>query len=117
MGDIAEAKLSGDITPICAAYAKVGELAQALGVRNINELEGCWEHQINDQWWIAVNGHKAEVRCSKGGRVPSFECYVEFNGWPAGVIGLDGGLIAAGDEANEDALIAALQIAIQEART
>ena len=37
-----------------AIYIEFGELAHRLGVRNIKELPGCWEYQIDEQWWMAV---------------------------------------------------------------
>jgi len=36
--------------------------------------------------------------------VPPFNCYVEFNGWPAGVFNPFGGIIAAGELANRPRL-------------
>lgn len=97
---------SGDIS---AVFAGIGALASQLGVANIRELPGCWEIQIDEQWFIAVNGHKDERRCSKGARVPFAHAYVEYNGWPAGIINPYGGILAAGDCANEQALIAAIE--------
>ncbi len=47
-------------------------------------------------WEIALNGQKISAS-------------LKFNGWPAGVIDPQGGIIAAGDVANEDAFIAAIE--------
>ena len=90
-------------------YAKLVDLAYALGARNICNLPGCWEHQIDDQWWCAGNGGKVERQCSTGISVPPCTFYLEFNGWPAGFVGPAGGIVAAGEAANEDSLLAAIE--------
>jgi hypothetical protein len=95
------------------AFARIADLGCALGVRDINKLPGCWEHQIDKQWWIALNGHREPMKDSHGFEVPPFSAAVEYNGWPAGIIDPSGGIIAAGSCANEntfiDALIAATE--------
>ncbi len=93
-------------------FSKVVDLAQALGVESINELDGCWTYQVSDKWLLKVNGHGREVD-----GVPAFHGYVEYNGWPAGVFSAQGGTIAGGANANEDALIEALDQAIEAARS
>lgn len=96
-------------------FMKIGELGFALGMRNINQLPGCWEHQVDEQWFIALNAHAEPTKCSKGTTVPAFTAYIEFNGWPAGIVNAHGGTIAAGEAANETTLIAAINLAIREA--
>ena len=32
---------------VCEAFARLAELGGALGVKDINRLPGCWEHQID----------------------------------------------------------------------
>lgn len=98
--------------PVCVAIDKVAELSIALGVAPINNLDGCWEHQVDSHWWIALNGHKEPIKTSKGVEVEPFSCYVEFNGWPAGIFNPFGGGFAAGELANEDTFIEALEKAI-----
>jgi hypothetical protein len=51
-------------------------LAEAKGVKSIKDLPGCWEVTIDEQWWLAINGHKAPVKCSHGPSVNPFCCYV-----------------------------------------
>ena len=75
----------------------------------LNKRVGCWELRVDEQWEIAMNGHNSPIQCSHGCEVPPFAVYVQFNGWPAGVIGPSGGWIAAGEVANEDAFIAAVR--------
>lgn len=95
--------------PISEAFASVLGLAVKLGVTRINEREGCWEHAIDGTWWIAINGHKTPTKCSRGPEVPFGHCYVEYNGFPAGVFSMRSGIIAAGAAANEATFIAAVQ--------
>ena len=77
----------------------------------LNKHPGCWERGIGS-WWIAVNGHRDAIKCSHGAEVPPFNCYVEFNGWPAGLFDPRGGIIAAGDAANEETFAAAVEAEI-----
>jgi hypothetical protein len=93
---------------VTEAFGKIAKLAVLLGVKNIRELSGCWELQIDEHWWIAVNGHREPVKNSLGDDVPPFEAYIQFNDWPAGLISPRGGIIAAGSCANENTFIDAL---------
>ena len=97
--------------PISEAYYALAEYGLSLGVENLAAIDGCWEHQIDERWWVAANGHREDQQCSHGVAVPPFHWYIEFNGWPAGVIGPFQGVIAAGEAANEDAFLAALKAA------
>ncbi len=92
-------------------FARAIEYAIDIGATNITSLLGCWESQVDEHWWIAINGHDEKVKCSEGAEVPPFAMYVMFNGWPAGIVDAGGGMIAAGDLANEQRLIAALAAA------
>ena len=97
---------------ICEGFYALSLLAEATGdALPLNKHDGCWEHQIDEQWWCAVNGHKEEMECSHGGKVPSYSALIEFNGWPAGIIDPFGGIVAAGTVANEDSFIAAVEAA------
>lgn len=97
------------MTQVTEAFAEIAALAVRLGVIEINKLPGCWEHQVDERWWIAVNGHNEPVECSRGLKIDPFDCYIEFNGWPAGSLNPAGGIIAAGEGANEDTFIEALK--------
>lgn len=55
-------------------------------------------------WRITVNGTRETVD-----HAPPFHLVVLWNGWPAGIVGPGEGIIAAGELANEDTLIEALQ--------
>lgn len=101
--------------PLIEAFARIAELGGALGVRDVNKLPGCWEHQVDELWHISLNGHRKTIKDSKGFEVPSFHAAIEYNGWPAGLIGPGGGIIAAGECANEDTFIEALKAATLKA--
>lgn len=89
------------------------KLTEKEGVKNIREAEGCYEKEIDEQWWIAINPHDEKLKCSHGPVVEPFTMYVEFNGWPAGIVTMNGGMFAAGSAANEDAFIDALKRAAE----
>lgn len=96
------------------AFAAVVELGLALGKRNMGSDPGCWEHQVDERWWFALNPHDDQTECSQGAKVPPFSIYVQFNGWPAGIIGVSDGVMAAGELANEATFIEALRVAGSE---
>lgn len=105
--------MSGAIgVSVSEVFARVCELASARGARGINHLPGCWEHQVDEQWHVSLNGADEPRKSESGVDVPSFHVYVTFNGWPAGFVNLRDGCIAAGEAANEDELLAALKKAI-----
>lgn len=90
-------------------FVLICKLAEKDGVASINRLDGCWERQIDQAWFMALNGHQKAVKCSKGAEVPPFNCYVEFNGWAAALFDPFNGVFAAGDAANEEAFAAAIE--------
>lgn len=88
---------------------KAVEFMLSHGFEDIKHLPGCAEMAIDETWWIALNGHEDTTECSKGVGVPPFSLYIEFNGWPAGVVTAYGGTMAAGSIANEREFIAAIE--------
>ncbi len=88
------------------------ELAKKDDAAPLHKHAGCWERKIDDQWWIAVNGQMGSVKCSRGPTVNPGNCYVEYNGWPAGSFSPFEGFMAAGGEANEESFAAALEVEI-----
>jgi hypothetical protein len=85
-------------------------LHERLGAKPLNEIVGCWEVKVDARWWLACNGHKEPLVCSRGVTVQPFTFYVEYNGWPAGVFYVDGeGQFAAGNGANVETFVAALE--------
>jgi hypothetical protein len=105
---------SGMNTPdiITESFAKLAHLGCLVGAAPITQFDGCWEYRLDEQWEIAMNGHKEPRKCSFGVEVAPFHCYLQYNGWPAGVFNPRGGTIAAGSCANEDTFIAAIDAAI-----
>ena len=98
--------------PICEAFGVLAALGCAVGAERFAGSGECWEHQIDDQWFVAMNTSDAPIDCSHGPKVKPYHAFVEFNGFPAGSINPYGGIIAAGDAANEDSFIAAMRAAI-----
>ena len=94
---------------------RIAVLCEALEVHDIKSLPGCWVYQVDEHWTIAVNGHPGPVKYGVVD-VPAFHAYVEFNGFPAGFVNAYSGTMAAGEAANEDLLIAAINRAITQAR-
>jgi hypothetical protein len=89
-------------------FLAVIAVAERQGVKSICDMPGCWEFDAG-KWWVAVNGHKEAVKCSRGAEVPAFHAYVEFNGWPAGLLHPHGeGWLAAGAAANTETFVAAM---------
>ena len=101
--------------PVTLVFVLLADYGNKNGAAPLTKFEGCWEKQIDEHWWIAMNGHTEPMKCSRGHKVPPFNCYVEFNGFPAGIMDPYGGIIAAGDAANEDTFIEALKAAGAEA--
>jgi len=97
-------------------FAKIAELAAAMNVTGINKLPGAWIVELDHHWTIAVNGHDEDVQTKPHQHaeqsIPAFHAGIWYNGWPAGLLNPFDGLIAAGDAANEDALINAIQLKI-----
>jgi hypothetical protein len=92
-------------------FSRACELAIAMGAIGINKLPGCYEHQVDEHWWFAINAHPESNDCSKSKGVPPMTIYLEFNGWPAGFVNSGGGRMV-GDQKREDSLIIALEAAI-----
>lgn len=76
---------------VCEAFVVVCEMGVAMNIAPVNTMPGCWEHQVDDHWWIAMNGHNDEMVTSKGQKVPPFHVYAERNGWPCMLFSPAGG--------------------------
>ena len=93
------------MTPLEAIFA----YAKRAGVAAISQRPGCWEVDVDGRWWFAVNGHSSDQACSRGPWVLPFGCYIEYQGWPAAILDVNGvGEFAAGEVANVAAFVAAL---------
>lgn len=106
-----------DTPPITELAYKLALLAQALGVPPLNQLPGPWRYRIDAQWEVAVNGWQETVNVPMtddcmGAELPPFHMAVWYNGFLAGLMTPFQGVIAAGEGANEDTLIAAIDAAL-----
>ncbi len=98
-------------------FEKSIEPGLARGHRDISKLDGALVMKIDENWTIAMNGHRKAVDVPPedglmGCSVLPFEMAVFWNGWLAGIVSGAGGELAAGDLANEDTLCDALADAI-----
>lgn len=90
---------------------ETGHIAESLlafamfkGAESISMKKELWQHKVDDTWTIKCNGQETKVD-----GVPPFSWYIEYNGWPAGILGIMGdGVLCAGDGGNEENLRAAL---------
>ena len=95
----------------CEAFAALVEYAASLGVQPPLADEECWERQVDVNWHVSLNRRNRPAKNADGLEVPPFACAVKYNGWPAGLFGPTGGIIAAGECANEATFISALRSA------
>lgn len=112
-----------ELPPTVDVFSLIAQICLAMDAAPLDKHEGCWELIVDDQWTIAVNGHKTpQVYHSRNGMsaggsgftVNPVDAYVEYNGWAAGTFNPFGGILAAGEGANEDTLIAALEKKLAE---
>lgn len=94
---------------VLETFDLLAQLAIARDAVPLSKHAGCWECQIGKQWWAAINGQKAAVKCSRGPEVEPYHAYIEFNGWPAGILSPFEGTMAAGAVANEATLCQAIR--------
>jgi len=85
-------------------FKRAVDYAISCGAERICDLHGCWEAQVDEHWHISINGHAEMTPNSKGAPVPPFSVWVEFNGWPGGIVNAHGGTLCAGAIANEKEL-------------
>lgn len=104
------------MTKVSVAVMKLADLVIATDGAPLSKHDGCWEYAIDERWWVAWNGHGEHRKNSRGVDVPPYTCAVHYNGWPAGLVNPYGGVIAAGDAANEDTFIAAIESALRAAQ-
>lgn len=105
---MAKAEIDVDITMV-KVFVEIAKLCESMKIKPLNEFTDCWECKLDERWTITVNAHREPKICNDVEIAP-FHCYVEFNGFPAGIFSPRGGSIAAGSEANEDNLIKAIRL-------
>lgn len=98
---------------ISTAFSACVALGLKGGVRDLpNTGDGTYSREFG-KWKILLNASDQEVEIREGSpKLPPLNVYVEFNGWPAGIINPYGGVIAAGECANEDLFIEAAEDAL-----
>ncbi len=91
-------------TPDQVAFAEVWNYAAKLAIKDgkapLNALSGFWQRKVGESWEIWLHAQKEPLKLPSGTPLEPFTMYVEFNGWPAGVLDPHGGSIAAGSLAN-----------------
>ncbi len=101
-------------------FAQIMELAIRLGATDLYKLDGAWIHKLDENWTIALNGHKTKQKTHPENcilcDIPPFNAAIWWNGFLAGLLSFGGGTIAAGTEANEDAFLTAINKAIEETK-
>ena len=96
------------------AYIKACEIIALVAVKSLIKLPvKKWVGSINEHWVIAIHANKGkeiefEPKGAMGGKAEFGIMLVWFNGWLAGMIDPYGGVIAAGELANEDTFIEAI---------
>ena len=96
-----------------ALPGKIAELCAALGEAPVVQYGGAWIHQVDDAWRVAVNGHRHPVEIPADERnmavtLGAFEFAVWYHGWIAGLFSAFEGTFAAGEGANENTFIEAI---------
>ena len=96
------------------AYIKACEFINIIIGKSLIEMSGKrWAGNIDKNWQIAIHANKdQEVEFkpegTMGGKAEFGIMLVWFNGWLAGMLDPGGGVIAAGELANEDRFIKAI---------
>ena len=103
-------ELLGIMVPVMA-------LVKKLGVEGIASIDGAWEYRIDEQWYIAVNGHDHEVEVTVDGMMsiklsPYHFCIWQY-GWIVAVFTPTAGVFL-GD--NEEELVLAIFEAVENMR-
>ena len=100
---------------VVEAFYILAKLCEALDEAPLNKHNDCWECVIDKSWKIAVNGHQEPKKCSLTDiPIDPFHCYVEYNGWPVGILNPYGGTIVASKRANENTFIEAVRERIRQ---
>jgi hypothetical protein len=88
------------------------------GTPGIGRLPGLWHRKIDERWTLWANGQLKPVELRDGFMIQPGDCYIEFNGWPAGSLSLitGEGILAAGTAANMLEFCAALRSAVAEVK-
>lgn len=91
---------------ITSLFMLVMDLASALGVSRIHEMDGCWEYEWRG-YVLAVNGHADEQRDSGGMEVPPYHAILSHVGWPVAMVTPRGGVVLSMTEAEVEGVLQA----------
>ena len=81
-------------------WVAICAIARNEGSKPLNRLDGPYRI-VAGKWRLWINGTKADLLATEEHpAIPRFDCYLEFNGWPAGSFNPHGGIVAAGEAAN-----------------
>lgn len=96
----------------CAIHALCCELAALCGQASLQDVPGCWEHQVDENWLLSLNAHQQKVTDSRGAPVPALCVWAHhLKGIALGVISPVGGFVLGTSEAE---LLGALEQAIRK---
>jgi hypothetical protein len=99
--------------PVTEVMDALAELHISRGLPPLNELPTPYEYGKIGKWELVINGSREDATWSReegAVTIPPFTLYVEYNGWPAGMINpYEGEILAADGEANEQGLIEAIR--------
>lgn len=90
---------------VSGSFVAMMHMAERLGVKDMHRMKRCWELQVDEHWWIAVNGKPIAIKCSKGQEISPYHMYVEYDGNVAGLVNVKLGKFVAYKDANEKAFI------------
>lgn len=94
---------------IAKAFMRVVDLGVARGMADIAKTPGCQQLDFG-MWALSLNPHLEPTKNADGVEVPMGSVFVQYNGWPAGIIGMDGGCLVG---VTEDQFIEAIEAQIE----
>lgn len=108
--------MAEEMGQISYVFDGVLRVAKAQGVRNIKRLPHGWYYRLDDTWEWIVNGTLEPITVTPSGTmgatVPPFTAAVWYHGWLAGLFSPFEGIFAAGEGANEETFLAAIEAAL-----
>ncbi len=86
--------------PISEAFVKICKLALDRGFKDLCGIDGCFEHDIDDNWHISLNAHMEINKDLDGQDVQPFAAIVRHKNFPVGIISPYGGALMSGAESD-----------------
>jgi hypothetical protein len=97
------------MTTVSLAMAAVGALHRHLDLEPVSTLPGCWEVQVDRDWWFAVNGLSYDAPCSRDIMVPPKHLVVTWRQFPVATCSRYNGDWVNRPGVTEDAFIKAVK--------